>query len=137
LCAVFFAPTRIADKLPNFIQPFLNNNFEVSYYNAPLSPKKRDIQRAKKCMQNADITVLGSLQWANKPVSAQKQAIESLMQNNNNIILLSLMSPYDIKNYPNAKTILALYGINKFSAENAASIILGQFNPKGHLPISL
>ena len=137
LCAMFFAPTRMANKLPDFIQPFLNNNFEVSYYNAPLSPKQKDLQRAKKCMQNADITVLGSLQWANKETQAQKQTIESLMQSDKKIILLSLMSPYDIKNYPKAKTVLALYGINKFSAENAASIILGQINPKGHLPISI
>lgn len=137
LCAVFFAPTRMANKLPDFIQPFLNNNFEVSYYNAPLVPKIKDIQRAKKCMQNADITILGSLQWANKEIKSQKQAIDNLMQNNKNIILLSLMSPYDIKNYPKAKTVLALYGINTFSASNAASIILGEIAPKGHLPISL
>ena len=97
----------------------------------------KDIQRAKKCMQNADITILGSLQWANKEIKSQKQAIDNLMQNNKNIILLSLMSPYDIKNYPKAKTVLALYGINTFSASNAASIILGAITPKGHLPISL
>lgn len=137
LCAVFFAPTRMANKLPDFIQPFLNKNFEVGYYNAPANPTKRDIQRAKKCMQKADITVLGSLQWANKKNIKQKEAIDELMQEKNKIILLSLMSPYDIRNYPKAKTILALYGINKFSAANAASVILGEIIPQGRLPISL
>ena len=137
LCAVFFAPTRFANQLPYFIQPFLHNNFEVNYYNAPLNPKQKDIERAKKCMVNADITVLGSLQWANKEIPAQKNAIDTLMKENKKIILLSLMSPYDILNYPKAKTILALYGVNKFSAENAAAVILGKMGPKGYLPISL
>ena len=137
LCAVFFAPARMANQLPYFIQPFLNNNFEVNYYNAPLKPKDKDINRAKKCMQEADITVLGSLQWANKEVEAQKEAIETLMNEDKKIILLSLMSPYDIKNYPKAKTVLALYGVNKFSAENTAEIILGHKKARGDLPIAL
>lgn len=137
LCTIFFAPSRFANQLTHFIQPFMAENFEVSYYNAPLNPKKKDIERAKKCLQSTDISVIGSLQWANKEIPAQKQAIESLMKLNNKTILLSLMNPYDIKHYPQSKTVLALYGVNKLSAETAAKIILGQIKPQGNLPISL
>ncbi len=137
LCAVFFVPARLADQVPSFVKPFLKNNFDVSYYNAALTPKDKDITRAKKCIENSDLVVIGSLQWADKPIKAQKQAIENLLKLNENTILLSLMSPYDIKSYPQAKTVLALYGVNKFSAETAAEIILGKKEAQGNLPISL
>ena len=136
LCAVFFAPTRFADELTYFVKPFLEKNFEVNYYNAALTPKQKDLDRAKNCMANTDIVIIGSLQWADKEIPAQKKAIDSLLELNKNTILLSLMNPYDIKNYPKAKTILALYGVNKFSAVAAAEIILGKRQAQGNLPIS-
>ncbi len=136
LCTVFFAPTRLANQLTYFVQPFLNENFEVNYYNAPLTPKQKDINRAKKCVENADIAVIGSLQWANKAVSEQRKAIQELLNLNKNTVILSLMSPYDLKNYPQAKTTLAIYGVNSFSAAAAAEVILGEIKPKGQLPIN-
>ena len=136
LCVVFFAPTRFANQLPYFTKPFLEKNFEVNYYNAALTPKQKDLDRAKSCISDTDLVVIGSLQWANKEVPAQKQAIENLTKLNKNTILLSLMSPYDIKNYPQEKTVVALYGINKFSAITAAEIILGTKEARGNLPIS-
>lgn len=136
LCVVFFAPTRFANQLPYFTKPFLEQNFEVNYYNAALTPKQKDLDRAKACIENTDLVVIGSLQWANKEVAAQKKVIDELVELNKNTILLSLMSPYDIRNYPQAKTIVALYGINKFSAITAAEIILGTKEAKGKLPIS-
>ena len=136
LCAVFFAPTRFANQLPYFVKPFLEQNFEVNYYNAALTPKQKDLDRARNCISDTDLVVIGSLQWANKEVAAQKQAIDSLLKLNKNTILLSLMSPYDVKNYPQAKTVLALYGVNKFSATTTAEIILGKKQARGTLPIS-
>jgi len=135
LCAVFFAPTRFANQLTYFVKPFLESNFEVNYYNAALHPKQKDLTRATACVSNTDLVVIGSLQWANKEIPAQKQAIDNLMKLNKNTILLSLMSPYDIKSYPQAKTFLALYGVNKFSAKAAAEIILGKRQAQGNLPI--
>ena len=136
LCAVFFAPTRLANQLPYFVQPFLNEKFEVEYYNAPLTPKQKDIERAKNCALKADLVVIGSLQWANKEVAAQKKAIEELLNLNGNTVILSLMSPYDLKHYPQAQTALAIYGVNSFSATAAAEVILGKIKPKGQLPIN-
>lgn len=136
VCAIFFAPSRLANQLPYFVQPFLNEKFEVNYYNAPLTPKQRDINRAKDCALTADLVVVGSLQWANKEVPAQKRAIEELLNLNGNTVILSLMSPYDIKHYPQARTVLAIYGVNSFSATAAAEVILGKIKPKGQLPIN-
>ena len=47
------------------------------------------------------------------------------------------MSPYDIKNYPEAPTVLATYGLNKYVLQTAAKIILGKVKPQGTLPVEI
>ncbi len=137
LCAVFFSPLRFADQLPYFRAPFLEKGWDAQYYNAMLRPSENDVKYIEKCMQNADLTVLGSLQWADKPYAEQKKTIDNLLTKNQDIILLSLMSPYDIKFYPQAKNIIAVYGVNKISARAAADVILGNIEARGTLPIKL
>lgn len=137
LCAVFFSPSRFADQLPVIGAPFLEKGWDVEYYNAHMRPKQVDINRSKECIEDADLVILGSLQWADKPIISQKKAIEELLQEKKDIILLSLMSPYDIKFYPQAKNVIAIYGVNKLSTRAAAEIILGNIEAKGKLPIRL
>lgn len=137
LCTVLFSPTRFADQLTDFSAPFIEKGWKVKYYNASMRPKAKDIERAKECMKGADLVVLGSLQWADKPLESQKNALKQLLKINPNIVLLSLMSPYDIKNYPQVKNIIAMYGISKFSSKAAANIILGNIEAKGKAPIAL
>ena len=137
LCSLFFSPSRFADQLPIINAPFLAKGWEVEHYNAHMRPKDVDIRRAKKCMKDADLVIIGSLQWADKPIASQKRAIEQLLKEDKDIILLSLMSPYDIKSYPQAKNVIAIYGVNKLSAQATAEIILGNIEAKGKLPIKL
>ena len=137
LCAVFFSPSRFADQLPVIGAPFLENGWDVEYYNAHMRPKQIDINRANECIENADLVILGSLQWADKPIASQKKVINEILQQKKDIILLSLMSPYDIKFYPQAKNIIAIYGVNKLSIRAAARIILGNIEAQGKLPIRL
>ena len=47
------------------------------------------------------------------------------------------MSPYDIKNYPEADTVLATYGLNRYVLQTAADIILGNQQAQGKLPVEL
>ena len=53
------------------------------------------------------------------------------------VILASLMSPYDIEKFPEAQTVLAVYGITGPSMEALGKIILGKIPPKGKLPVSI
>ena len=137
LCTVLFSPTRFADQLTDFSAPFIEKGWQVKYYNASMRPKAKDIERAKECMKGADLVVVGSLQWADKPLESQKNALKQLLRINPNIVLLSLMSPYDIKNYPQIKNVIAMYGISKFSTKAAANIILGNIEAKGKAPVAL
>ena len=137
VCAVFFAPSRFADQLMNFSKPFLQKGWNVRTYNAALTPRQKDSRRAASCAKGADLLVLTSLQWADKTNINQKNAIHGLIKENKNVIFISTMSPYDMKNYPEADTMLATYGINKYVLESAADIILGNIPAKGKLPVEL
>ncbi len=137
LCTILFSPTRFADQLTDFSAPFIEKGWQVKYYNASMRPQAKDIQRAKECMKEADLVVVGSLQWADKSLTSQKAAIKQLAKINKDIVLLSLMSPYDIKNYPEIKNVIAMYGVSKFSSKAAANIILGNIEAKGKAPVVL
>lgn len=137
VCAVFFAPSRFADQLPDFSQPFLENGWDVRTYNAALTPRAKDSRRAAQCAQGADLLVVTSLQWADKTNINQKNAINGLIKENPNTVFISTMSPYDIPKYPEADTVLATYGLSRYALKSAAKIILGKIQPHGTLPVEL
>lgn len=137
VCAVFFAPARFSDQLMSFSKPFLEKGWNVRSYNAALTPRKKDSQRAAACAKGADLLILTSLQWADKTNINQKNAINGLIKENKNTVFISTMSPYDIKNYPEADTVLATYGLNRYVLQTAADIILGNQKALGKLPVEL
>ncbi len=137
VCAVFFAPSRFADQLMSFSKPFLEKGWTIRSYNAALTPRKKDSRRAAECAKGADLLILTSLQWADKTNINQKNAINGLIKENKNVVFISTMSPYDIVNYPEAKTVLATYGLNRYVLQTAAKIILGDITPQGKLPVEL
>lgn len=137
VCAVFFAPARFADQLMSFSKPFLQKGWTIRSYNAALTPRKKDSQRAAACAKGADLLIVTSLQWADKTNINQKNAINGLIEENPNTVFISTMSPYDIKNYPEADVVLATYGLNKYVLQTAADIILGNQSARGVLPVNL
>lgn len=137
VCAVFFAPSRFADQLMSFSKPFLQKGWKIRSYNAALTPRKKDSARAAECAKGADLLILTSLQWADKTNINQKNAINGLIKENKNTVFISTMSPYDIKNYPEADVVIATYGLNKYVLQTAANIILGNLTPRGTLPVDL
>lgn len=137
ICAVFFAPSRFADQLAHISKPFLERNYHVRTYNAPLSPKEKDMSRALKCADGADLVVAASLQWADKLNLNQKRTLEKMLDKNPRFIFLSVMNPYDIPHYPRMGTVLATYGLNSFALQTAADIIVGNAQARGVLPVEL
>ena len=81
--------------------------------------------------------IVTSLQWADKTNINQKNAINGLIGENPNTVFISTMSPYDIKNYPEADVVMATYGLNKYVLQTAADIILGNQSAHGVLPVDL
>ena len=115
----------------------MEKGWTIRSYNAALTPRKKDSRRAAECAKGADLLILTSLQWADKTNINQKNAINGLIKENKNVVFISTMSPYDIVNYPEAKTVLATYGLNRYVLQTAAKIILGDITPQGKLPVEL
>lgn len=137
VCAVFFAPSRFADQLAYFTKPFLAQNYRVRSYHASLSPQEKEVQRVLKCADGADLLVVGSLQWADKLNLNQKRTIDKLYQTHPDLVLISLMNPYDIVHYPQVDTVLATYGINAALMQAVGEIVLGVQTARGVLPVDL
>ncbi len=115
----------------------MEKGWNIRSYNAALTPRKKDSERAAACAKEADILILTSLQWADKTNINQKNVISGLINENKNVVFISTMSPYDIPNYPEADTVLATYGLNRYVLHTAADIILGNIEAKGKLPVKL
>ena len=137
VCAVFFAPSRFADQLMSFSKPFLQKGWKIRSYNAALTPRKKDSERAAACAKGADLLIVTSLQWADKTNINQKNAINGLIRENKNTVFIYTMRPYDIKNYPPEDVVIATYGLNKYVLQTAATIILGNLRPQGILLVDL
>lgn len=137
VCTVFFAPPRFADQLMHVSKPFMERNYRVRTYNAPLTPHEKDMTRALKCVDGADLVVAASLQWADKVNLNQKRTIEKLKEKNPNLVLLSVMNPYDIAYYSTIGTVLATYGLDSFALQTAADIIVGNAQAQGVMPVEL
>ena len=137
VCAVFFAPPRFADQLAHFAEPFLAQGYHVRTYNAPLFPKEKDTERALQCASGAEFVVVGSLQWADKANLSQKRTIEKLFKDHPDLVLISMMSPYDIVHYPRVDTVLATYGVNAAALRAVGEVILGTRAAEGVMPVTL
>ena len=137
VCTLFFSPPRFAQDLLRISKPFIEQGWLVTQYNARLIPRENDFNYGKDCIENSDLSIIGSFQWANKPYYAQVKTINKLLRIDKPIILLSLMSPFDVRFFLNAKTVLAIYGITPYSIEGAAQAILGKIKPEGKLPVKL
>ena len=121
----------------SFSKPFLEKGWRIRSYNAAMTPRAKDARRARECAEGADLLIVTSLQWADKTNINQKNTINALFKEYPHNVFISTMSPYDIPNYPNANTVLATYGLNKYVLQTAADIILGNIKPRGHLPVEL
>ncbi|WP_424245391.1 beta-N-acetylhexosaminidase [Elusimicrobium posterum] len=137
ICAVFFSPTRFAEETAAFYRPFVAKGWNIKYYNAAMQPTSKDINRARECAEGSDVLVIGTLQWAAKPFSKQTAAITKLLAQYPDAIMISTMSPYEVKTYPQARTVLFTYGMSRQSMTAAAEVILGLTPPLGKLPIEI
>ena len=91
-------------------------------------------------MAGADVTVLGTSRTSvmdQKQYALVQDLLKQAEQNNQPAVLVSLLNPYEIALYPQAQTVLALYGPTADTARIAAEILLGLRPAKGHLPIKL
>ena len=140
VCAVLFADGIFSLQLRAFTDTLSNHLPQVNAVYSPRTPEEADKQAALACMAGADVTLLGTSRTSvmdQKQYALVQDLLRQAEQNNQPAVLVSLLNPYEIALYPQAQTVLALYGPTADTARIAAEILLGLRPAKGHLPIKL
>ncbi len=140
VCSIFFADGIFGLQLKNFNDYLEEKGKTVKTVFAPRTPTDETAEQAQKCMKGSDIVVLGTSRTSAMD-SKQEELVKKLMYkadfDGQPVALISLLNPYEIPSYPQAKTVLALYGPTPYTTEVAAKILLGKSKAKGKLPIKL
>ena len=132
-CFVLFTEPSLQYMLASLKIPFRQAGHETRSVYLPLSPSKKDLKTAQRCAKNSQTLILGSYQKYGRPDPTQQFILQKLLQQYPNAVLISLLSPYDLAFYPQAKTALALYGPTPQTLNAAAKTLLGELKPTGDL----
>lgn len=140
VCSVFFADGIFSLQLKAFNKTLKKGGMKVRSVQAPFSAQEKDRQAALACLAEADALVIGTsggrVMNPNQTAYVQ-ELLGKAKEQGKPAALISLLNPYEISAYPQADTVLAVYGATKESMEVAAQILLGDAPAKGKLPVKL
>jgi beta-N-acetylhexosaminidase len=98
-------------------------------------PSPDQIQQACAVGREADFILIGSYNGHLK--SKQKQLIQELIALQKPIVLMALRNPYDIGEFPEIETCLALYDYHRASIVAGIQVLMGDIQAVGRLPVTL
>ncbi|MDD2806757.1 MAG: glycoside hydrolase family 3 N-terminal domain-containing protein [Elusimicrobiales bacterium] len=131
---IIFAPPRFAPNALALYRALALRGYAVEQSVFDINPGAKAAGKALATAAKADRLIIGSFQWAGSQNKNQKKTIKTLLAAGKPAVLLSLMSPYDLRNYPEAGTSLALYGMTAPGMEAAGGILSGDTPTLGRLP---
>lgn len=134
---IIFAPQRFANNAIQLYKEFLSSGYDVTQYYYGIGVKDKERKAIMDAARQADTLIIGSFQWAAAQNASQKDMIKQLLKTGKPSVVLSLMSPYDMLNYPEADCAMVLYGMTAPAMSAAGKALTGVIEPKGRLPILL
>lgn len=160
ICSIFFVPPIFEEQVKNLNTHLMQRGktvdtlFMSNELFGPLGKEKEksrlkddNIERqiavmrikAFKCMREADAVVIGTAGNARAENMLSQYNMVSALLNaaHKPTALLSLVTPYEIALYPQANTVLALYGPTVDTVTVSAQILTGERKAKGKLPVDL
>ena len=137
ICTVVFSEPITHSQTLALDDVLRRTGHSVQSVRGDYTPGEELLGQALSCAKNSQFVIIGSTQKYGTPDEAQKKIIDAVLAQRPDAVLLSVLSPYDAVYYPQAKTVLALYGATAESFRTAAEILLGQRKPKGRLPVVL
>lgn len=140
VCAVMFADGIFSGQVMAFEAYLTSRGKLARTVILPVSPSAKDREAAGECMRGAHLVAVGTSRKAKMDDAQFALAAELLQaaeQSGKKAVLLSLLNPYEIPLYPQAHTVLALYGPTEHSVRAAAKILMGDIPSQGKLPVKL
>ena len=140
ICTVFFADDIFSSQLKSFADELTAAGKEVTYLHLPVTPGKKADPQIQACMQGAQAVVVGTSRKSRTDVAQfelVQRVAEQAARHRQPAVLVSLLNPYEITDYPFFKTVLAVYGPTAPAMQTAAQIIMGSTPARGVLPVVL
>ncbi len=134
---ILFAPPRFNGNALALYRALAERGYAVEQSVFEINPGEAETDRALAIAHGAGRLIIGSFQWAQAQNRGQKKAIKALLDCGKPSIILSLMSPYDLPNYPGAGAALAVYGMTEPGMSAAGKVLAGELQPRGRLPVKL
>lgn len=140
VCAVMFADGVFSGQVMAFGDYLTARGKTTRTVILPVSPSSEDLKTAGECMRGAHLVAVGTSRAAAMN-AAQLSIVQELLRaaetSDKKSVLVSLLNPYEITYYPQARTVLALYGPTEDSARVAAKILMGDLPALGKMPVTL
>lgn len=134
---IIFAPMRFAENALSLYRVLAGQGYDVKQSVFEINPDEASIAKALEAAGAADRLIIGSFQWAQAQNKSQRRAIKKLLATGKPAVIISLMSPYDLSNYPEAGAALAVYGMTSPGMAAAGEALAGRIQPRGKLPVRL
>lgn len=97
---------------------------------------REDVGAALTRAGGADVIIVGTYQWGGGVQARQKELLARLRPLGKSVIQLSLLNPYEMRDYPAARTVLLTYGTAPASLRAAVSLLFGESPFRGHVPVT-
>ncbi len=99
------------------------------------APDCEQIREAVNLALSGDAVVAGS--YNAHLYKEQGALVRALLDTGVPVVVVAMRNPYDIEEFPFAKTYIAAYGFRECTMRAVAELIFGVIGPKGRLPVAV
>ena len=140
VCVVMFADGIFSKQVHQMAEVLAQGGKSVHYVQLPRAAAEDASAKMKPCLDGAQAVVVGtgSTSVINpNQYTLVTQLLQQAQEQEKPVALVSLLNPYEIPSYPQAQTVLALYGPTAEAVAVAGEILLGLRPAKGVMPVTL
>ena len=128
------------DRSGNLIRGFLSDKYtyfidKIDEVDFRINPYSEEVDSVVGKASQYDLLILGT--HRSNIRLAQGEMVKKIFQLEKDIIWIALNTPYDLLNYPQAKTYLCTYGDRLPQLKALCRLIAGEIVPKGRLPVTI
>lgn len=99
------------------------------------SPDAGQTAEAVSLALSSDAVVVGS--YNAHLYKEQGVLVRTLLDTGVPVVVVAMRNPYDIEQFPSAKTYIAAYGFRECTMQAVAELIFGVIKPRGKLPVAI
>jgi beta-N-acetylhexosaminidase len=137
LVVVMFRGSHFSAEMAGFLDELRRRHQRTRLIELAPQPDARTLGDAAKAAGEGDVLLFGTYQIETMDNKSQADFYRKLRTLGKPMIVASLMNPYDLRSFTEAKTRLCTYGITPASLHALARVIFGEITPRGKLPVSI